>query len=114
MELKDFVSQSIIQIVDGIVEAQQHCKGKSALVNPSGARLGSVLAGSSMNLESGGGIIESIGFDISIVAEESTDKNGKVRLGVSMMQIGGGASAGSKDSTTSRIKFSVPVRFPQQ
>ena len=34
MELKDFVSQALIQLIDGVKEAQEHADKQGAVVSP--------------------------------------------------------------------------------
>jgi hypothetical protein len=38
MELKEFISESLKQIIDGIIDAQTYAKDKHATINPEGVK----------------------------------------------------------------------------
>lgn len=102
MDIKQFVNQSLTQILDGIVDAQKHSNGSNiaaeAFISPKG------------NLMNGGtsGIFTIVDFDISVVASTS-DRGESIR--VSSVEIASGSERTAQN--TSRVKFSVHVRLPQ-
>jgi hypothetical protein len=102
MDIKQFVDQSLTQILEGITSAQKRNNGKhvaaEAFISPAG------------NLINGGtsGIFTIVDFDISVVATTS-DRGDSIR--VSSVEMAGGSEATSKNA--SRVKFSVHVRLPQ-
>jgi hypothetical protein len=117
MDLKAFVSQSIIDIIDGIVEAQEYAnsKGGEIITQPSfnSAKLpptGFLI----INQPLGGSCLSNlIDFDIAVTAEEKlkTDSNASA----SFIKVVGATIHGQTDissSTISRIKFSIPILFP--
>jgi hypothetical protein len=95
MDLKDFVSETLKQIIDGVKDAQQTANTKGAVIVPysQGA--------------------EKIEFDVAVTAVEGTETAGKA--GISVWSIGAGVSGKSESSTStvSRIRFSVAVELPK-
>ncbi|MCO6389439.1 hypothetical protein GTW25_00140 [Aliihoeflea aestuarii] len=103
MELKDFVSQSIREIIAGIVEAQSADQGD--LVNAN-----SLSAASGGNLFNAGthGVFTRIDFDVAVTAEVS----GSAGAGLKVFGLGAEAAADRKHTGANRLTFSVPVRLP--
>ncbi len=90
MELKDFISETIKQITDGILEGNSYIKEKS---------------------NSGEGIRDQytkIDFDIAITTNEENkdDVGGKVSV-VQVFSAGGSTSKSASTSSQNRIKFDV-------
>jgi hypothetical protein len=115
MELKEFISQSIIQIVNGIIDGHKEVRKVGALVNPrigkkemGTAQRNDILAG----LGDNGDHINFLEFDVALIASEDT--KGKGGLGVFVGAIGLGATGESvsANSQQSRLKFTIPIQFP--
>lgn len=112
MELREYITESLKQLIDGIVDAQEYAKSKGASINPQGLKMlaGRLeIVGNSAYTE----IPQIIEFDIAVTASEGGEA--KAGLGVFAV-VGGGAQATMQDSNikANRIRFSVPVMFPQQ
>lgn len=108
MDLKDFVSESLKQIIDGVVDAQDHAFNAGAAVAPQRViNMEAIRLGIDDRME------QSIEFDVAVTAQESQEKQGKAGISIPYFNAGGKISAGQENSTISRIKFSVPVLFPR-
>jgi len=113
MELGEFVKESIKQLIDGIVEAQEYAATKKAAINPLGLirteKRGFIVGTSEENP-----IPQEIDFDIAV----SVTEGGEIKAGVGVFAgaLGLGTQAKNQDSNTvaNRIKFSVPIMFPRQ
>ena len=117
MELKDFVTTSLTQIIDGIVEAQKHAKANGAFINPRALQYNQ--NGKPYWLEEyddpdnrhQGQILH---FDVAVSASESDQAEGKIRVSALVLDVGVGGEVDTTTSTISRLKFSIPVFFPEQ
>lgn len=112
MELKDFVSQSILQIVDGIKLAQEENK-TDARINPSGLRLGSKVEQENLYDFEHNTLLTKVEFDILVSAEESKGTKGGISILVGTVSLGTQGQSGKKDQSVNRLKFSVPVSLPK-
>ena len=95
MDIKEFISQTLKQIIDGVKDAQEHAEGKNAVVVPYyGDR-------------------QKIDFDVAVTVVEGKETGGKA--GISVWSIGAGVTGKteSSSSTVSRIKFEIPVELPK-
>ena len=111
MELKEFVTETLVQVAEGIEEAQRRLKdsGSDAKVNPYMTKDNSgkwVTGGRRKNVE----IVE---FDVAILANEGTETKAGVGLTVaSLLRLDAGGRSSQASGTESRIKFKVPASFP--
>ncbi|MGM4983242.1 hypothetical protein [Rhizobium sp. 11_C7_N12_5] len=103
MNVKDFVSASLKEILAGIEDAQKATGGGG--IN---AKLGG--KESSGSLINGGetGMFTRVDFDIAV----SVETNGKGGGNLKVFGVGIEGGVDHKSGTASRITFSVPVRLP--
>ncbi len=101
MELREFVTTTLKQIIDGIQDAQEY-------VEKSGSTAEIV---NQFPIDRCKTKIE---FDVAVTAESSTTAEGKA--GISVFSIGAttGGQMERLSSTVSRIRFPVPVDLPRQ
>lgn len=85
MELKEFVSNALTQIAQGVQEAIDASNGKGYLVSPSNGNNGNT---------------HTVHFDLSV----ETEKEGKANIRV----VAGGVS----ERSTNRISFDIPMSYP--
>ena len=117
MELKEFVANSLTQVIDGISEAQKLSQKGGALINPRGIRideLGKPLWREDYNdpdFTKFGQILE---FDVAVSASESDQAEGKIRVSALVLDDGVGGDVDTSSRTVSRIIFSAPVFSPEQ
>ncbi|KZL05508.1 hypothetical protein [Pseudovibrio sp. Ad26] len=103
MELKEFVTQSLQQIVEGIQEAQAASGGEHINAGLQGISLnGNLINGGSL------GVFSTVEFDVAVSAEHNG--GGKAALKVFGVGVEGGGQTAA--SYANKIKFSVPVRLP--
>lgn len=111
MELKDFISETIIQINQGLLEAQEKTKEYGTVINPPvrGKKEDTLFTYKDSNIFLANGIE----FDVCLVVEESqnSDKKGKLELAAGIFKIGGQdkKSENSKNQEVNRVKFSIPI-----
>ncbi|MDX3976572.1 hypothetical protein [Shinella sp.] len=104
MDIKTFVSEALIQVLEGIREAQSREGGHEV------GAVGYGIKADGGRLIDGGtsGVFTTVDFDISVVAETS-EGGGTVR--VADTQIADGSSKMSQNA--SRMKFAVHLRLPK-
>jgi hypothetical protein len=114
MELREYIAETLKQLIDGIVDAQEYAETKGASINPRGLKHGFQshqleVAQDSVQTE----IPQMIEFDVAVTVSES----GEAKAGVGVFAVVGvGAHAIMQDANVkaNRIRFSMPVMFPQQ
>ena len=111
MELKDFVSQSIVQICDGVADARRQ-KGAD-VVNPGiSMRISDKDLHNRGNLVAERGrIIREIEFDVAVTTSEGTKTKGAIGILVAGLGLGSQGQTDKASGSVSRIKFSVPIAF---
>jgi len=141
MDLKTFIKETLVQIVDAVVDAQTDVENKGAVINPRMAeelrqpapgvfkkhipdpelvsQLGFYLTADNRKTD----MIE---FDVAVTAsssaEESATAKGGAKAGVGIhvvsLEVGGKTESGSgitrTDERVSRVKFRIPIALPQR
>lgn len=113
MELKDFVSEALVQIVRGVAQAQNELKGTGARVSP---RMRSTDKSHTIGEAEmdGGQPVSHVEFDVLVTAAEGTGSKGTVGVVVGVLGLGTQAQSEAKSGQESRIKFKVPLLLPLQ
>jgi len=113
LPLKDFISQSINDIMDGIIEAQKHAKDTNGIVNPEYTGWLAetpILAGRSDGFKT----LTTLNFDIALTVGEDDKEQGG--FGIFAAAFGAGVKGETSDraETVSRIKFQIITALPPQ
>ena len=111
MELKDFVSSTLIQLIDGILDAQKNAKEKGAVVNPEEMFHSDF---NKLSRTKSHRLLQVVEFDIALTIAEDKQLKGTAGAVVAVLGLGYQAQTGDQKSTVSRIQFSVPVILPTQ
>lgn len=114
MEIKDYIAETLVQIAEGIKEAQNRLKDEDVVVNP-GKTFGSqgnYWIGKKQEHGSVIRRIQEVEMKIGVVSSEETagDGGAKVRLGV--LNLGAGIEEKGVERNENYVKFSIPVSFP--
>ena len=112
MELKHFISETLTQLIEGVVEAQSK-------VQPSGGRICPYVRNPSDSKSLYGKTSEQmpvifVDFDVSIEAQEGTGTKGGVGVVAGMFTLGSQGESKENRQSTNKIKFSIPVALPLQ
>ena len=100
MELKEFIKETLNDIIDGVREAQQG-SSKDVAINP---RIKKV---SDFTRE-----IQYVEFDIAISELNEDGASGRIGVGVPIIGANGSVSSGKQTEEATRIRFKVGVKFP--
>ena len=112
MELKDFVRESLKQIVEGVSEAQEPIRRLGGYVNPTVRPKGTNEAHFGEFLPSGQQVLL-VDFDVAVTINEQTGTHAQAKLQVaSFLSLGAGGNSGDAQQTTQRMKFKVPLALP--
>ena len=119
MELRDFVAQSLKQIMEAVAEAQEHAERLGGYVVPlmpvMGRTRGAPADHRVVGAKHATAEIQSIEFDVAVTAAEGKTAGGEGGLKVAgMFSAGGTAKRESTTESVSRIRFTVPVILPHQ
>ncbi|MEM5535698.1 hypothetical protein WNY58_04755 [Neptuniibacter pectenicola] len=115
MDLKDFISETISSIIEGVKEAQDSYQDTDVLINPGNLmRNTNSVAENSVWDNSTNVYAQSIKFDVSVTVEENSGKKGSIKIlgGILNAQAGGDAALSS--AVANKVQFSVPIMLPVQ
>jgi hypothetical protein len=110
MQLRDFVAETIKEVIEGVVAAQAYAKEKGAVVNP---KLNFHNYNQDLLLDSATGRpTRSISFDVAVTAAEGTKTQGGIAVFTGVLGLGSKGQSEKSNETVNRIQFSVPVSLP--
>ncbi len=100
IDLKEFVSETVKQVVEGSKNAGLYLKENISYDNDGYVQVGD-------------GNMQKIEFDISVTTIESSKSEGKAGIMIKVVDFGIKGSDNTESTSMNKIKFSVPVAFPQ-
>lgn len=111
MELKQFVTDSLVQIFEGVDAAQQEI-GDSGQICPVVRKDSIRDANTIPALSNDGQPIEYFDFDVAVKIDDSNEVGAKVGISIASFNFGGSGKTVSSEGVVSKIKFRIPVVFP--
>lgn len=117
MELKEFVSQTLTDIIGGVIDAQNLTKDTGTIINPAMSGTSKFVGGVYMDRETTEQHHRSINifdFDVAVTLSETDEAKGIIMVFSGFLSGGVQGTTSGESSEISRIKFSVPVVFPYQ
>jgi hypothetical protein len=112
MKLKDFVAETLKEIVDGVADAQYHWSQKGGSVIPGGLEYSDKAGPGALYDVPSGRPVQVIEFDVAVTTEEGTGTEGGIGVFVGAVALGSKGKSDASMTTVNRIKFSVPVLLP--
>jgi len=112
MKLKDFITETLKEIIDGVKGAQQHAAEAGGAINPTGLLY---FEGSSQAIQhkKTSRIGQDIEFDIEVAAVEEEKTKGGAGIFIGSIGLGLQGQSGAENRSVNRIKFKIPVIFPK-
>ncbi|WP_133249162.1 trypco2 family protein [Abyssibacter profundi] len=120
MDLKDFVKDSLAQIAEGIIEANESLAHTDAIINPTAITVNSESSQAyartrpQARSDDRTRVVEKVDFDIAVTVHESEKTNAGIRVSVVSIGLGAGGESSALSGSNSRIKFTVPMVFPSK
>jgi hypothetical protein len=109
MELKDFISKTLKEVLDGVSEARKTHSGRLPVdFDP---KIDSQILGFTRGHANQPQAVQGIEFDIAVTVSSSDKLEGDAGIKVVGIGVSGKASTEAEKSSVSRIKFAVPVRL---
>lgn len=113
MELKDFITQTLTNIIEGVKNGQKIADTHEAKINPKDLYPLNYTSGSTYADIEKERFAQFVDFDIAVTTSEETMGKGGVGIFIGSMGIGGQAKLETTNSLVNRIRFSVPIFLPQ-
>ncbi len=113
MELKDFVSETLKQVIEGVKMAQEATKESGGKINPKGIYTTSTNSNPQLYTENNE-LVQIIEFDVAITTTEDDKTKGGVGVFVGAFGVGVQGESNNQNSAINRIQFKVPIILPVQ
>lgn len=114
MDLKEFVKETIVQVVNGIADANAALSSDTAFVASSNIQTDNNFKYTT-DKEGVKHYVTELDFDVAITAQKAKTGEGGVHMKVaSVFELGGKGSSENINASISRIKFSLPLALPTE
>lgn len=107
MDLKEFTTQTLIQIVEGTAEANQKLNQIDSFIPDRNLNFVNTQCARDENGISR--IVIPVDFDVAITTTESDGKSGGAGIKVVAFNFGGNVESKVESQTISRIKYTIPL-----
>ncbi|TWT93260.1 hypothetical protein [Stieleria varia] len=109
MELRTFIKETLVQICDGVNDAAQDVNIRGAIINPDGTQSD----GNTTYVNPGfRRTVQNVEFDVALTTTEGKGTEGGIGVMVGTIGLGSKGKSDTSSSSTSRVKFTVPVSLP--
>ena len=114
MELKEFISNTLYQIISGVRDSQKRIEQEKidAAVNPNIHASGNNKQWTNTN--NGTRYHESVVFEVGLVIEKGEGSSAKVGVKACLFNGGVEGQSDKTEQSSHRIKFAVPIIYPVQ
>ena len=118
MELKDFIKTSLTEICRAIEEANKELADSEAIINPGCIQINSDESQaygrqSNKAVHEERKVVQKVDFDVAVYAQEGEKAGGGAKISIASIGIGANAEVTSASKSETRLKFSVPVIYPE-
>lgn len=116
MNLKDFVSESLVEIMEGVSDAQKRVGSSSGEIVPHVNNIFTQTQTGGTNSAIGwteeGELVQSVEFDVAVTASDGTETKGGIGVVAGIFALGSQGKSHENNQSISRLKFIVPVSLP--
>lgn len=113
MELKEFITETLSQIIDGVSEVQEKYKNQNVLVNPD--NYSGTNGEYRLPPKSGYYIpspkVQHINMDIALTITENAGQKSGIGI-AKVISAGISSETNAQNSTISKVKFDIPICLP--
>ncbi|OZY84390.1 hypothetical protein CBP51_14360 [Cellvibrio mixtus] len=113
MELQEFVSETLLQIISGVKNAQEKTNSFGGSVNPRITGSSEYAAQHGFLRTVGGGPAQIVQFDVALTVTEGTGTKGGIGVFAGAINLGSSGQSANENKSISRVKFSVPITLPE-
>ena len=110
MEIKDFISNTIEQISEGVRDAHSKCCHYGTIVNPSVGDGGA--NDYYVGVQGKKWRVQTLDMDIAVTVTETADRGMGGKIGIASFGVGVNKEKGYSTANESRIRFSIPICLP--
>ena len=116
MNLEDFIAQSLSQIAKGIEKANDELSASKAIVSPKNIKdvqKNNPSTFGKLELRNGEwSVVQNIEFDVAVTASQGSEAKAGAGISVGAITLGATGKEDNKNTSVSRIKFSIPMLLP--
>lgn len=112
VELKEFISQALTDVVQGVLDAQQALGDNGKYINPELSTQQGTHERHGKLVSIQGQLVQTVEFDVAVTATEGTGTKGGIGVVAGIFTLGSQGQSSEEISAVSRLRFTVPITLP--
>lgn len=109
MELRDFVSETLTQIINGVDDAKKSIDNEQVIISPRLDGTAGHKGYAGIVPSAGDAPATMINFDVSLSTTEGSGTKGGIGVVTGIVALGSSGQSSSETGSLSRVQFSIPV-----
>jgi hypothetical protein len=109
MDLKEFISETLVQITQGVQDAQEKIKDTGCLINPNGLHKGDNVKGGFDGVYRS---IQKVKMSVAVNVVENSETKAGLGVVSSIIKAGISSKDGESNTVSNRIEFDIPISLP--
>ena len=111
MGLKDFITETLTQMMEGVKNAQEKAKEFGAIINPPSeySKEDTISMRNSIGEYQR---IQTVEFDVSLTSTSTSDTKKGISVAFAGIGVEGGKGNNEQNAIMNRIKFTIPIALP--
>ena len=114
MQLKEYITEVLVQIVEGVRVADQRLGIGHINPTPRGDNNLNTIASAGYIPSDQASLIQQVKFDVAVTTTEGTETKGGIGIMMAPLALGSQGKSDSSVGTNSRIQFQVPLALPRR
>lgn len=110
MELSEFVKETLLQLIDGVQNAQDETQDSDAVINPRMVSDTDKLLTTIVRDESR--LVQLVEFEVGLTSADLQSSKKGIGVMLGGLGIDGGVSKSGTQSTVTHIRFNIPIVLP--
>ena len=110
MELKDFISETLTQIIQGVEEAQLNTKDSGGFISPYVRT--TFEAKHMVAVTTDQTPVHLVNFDVSLEATDGTGTKGGIGVVTGLLSAGSQGQSNKSNLASHKISFNIPISLP--
>jgi hypothetical protein len=112
VELKEFVSEALANVIQGVLDAQSTLGDNGKYINPELSTGQGSLEDQGRLVSIHGQLVQSVEFDVAVTVTSGKGTKGGIGVVAGVFALGSQGQSTSENTAVSRLKFTVPLTLP--
>lgn len=112
MELKEFIKETLVQLVEGVKDAQKETSDSGAVIVPDGIRTSNISEYYMVAIEKVAVPVYHVDFEVALTHSDGKEDKGGIGVWFGSVGVGGQVKTDGNEVSATNVKFRIPIILP--